>query len=44
MAPPVRVDTRVVVLQAQLPQHGQALCSEGFVQLDHIDLRQPSGR
>jgi hypothetical protein len=34
----VRVDTRVIVAQAQLAQHREALCSEGLVQLDHVDL------
>eukprot|EP01137_Pigoraptor_chileana_P034749 Opistho-2@27764 len=36
----VRVDAGVIVGQAQLAQHGQALGGEGFVQLDHVHLRQ----
>ena len=34
------VHTRVVVLQTQLAQHGQALRGKGFIELDHIELRQ----
>ena len=36
----VRVDTRIVVLQAQVAQYGKALGSEGFVHLDQVKLIQ----
>jgi hypothetical protein len=34
------VDARVVVLQAQQAQHGQALRGKGFVEFDHVHLIQ----
>ena len=34
------VHTRIVVLQTQLAQHGQALRGKGFIELDHVELRQ----
>ena len=36
----VRVHARIVVGDAQLAQHGQALRGEGLVQLDHVHLFQ----
>ena len=37
MAPPFGVHARVVVRDAQLPQHRQTLRRERLVQLDYID-------
>ena len=36
----VRVDSCVIISQAEVAQDGQALGGKGFVQLDHVDLRQ----
>src|SRR5690606_30868976 len=36
----VRVDAWVIVLKAQLAQYGQALCGEGLVQLDDVNLSE----
>ena len=36
----VRVDPGVVVGQAKVAGHGKALRGEGFVELDHVHLRQ----
>ena len=35
----VWIDEIAILWQAELTQHGDALASEGFVELDHIDIR-----
>ena len=41
---PVGIDARIIVRQAKGTQHRQALRSEGFVEFDHIHLRQTQAR